>query len=101
MISLLRHLIGWMVGVLRSREDLILENLALRQQLLALHAKRPRRHLSTCINCSGLLCEGSGLDGKSRWFWSLQERSWLGIGVASGCTGNGSREPAELEAENA
>ena len=31
----------------RSREDLILENLALRQQLLALHARRPRRRLSS------------------------------------------------------
>ena len=35
MILLLRHFIGWMVGVFGSREDLILENLALRQQLLA------------------------------------------------------------------
>jgi NAD(P)-dependent dehydrogenase (short-subunit alcohol dehydrogenase family) len=33
------HLLGWMVSALRSREDLVLENLALRQQLLALHAK--------------------------------------------------------------
>ena len=30
----------------RSRERLILENLALRQQLLALHTKRPRRRLT-------------------------------------------------------
>ena len=47
MIPLLRHSMGWMVGVFRSREDLILENLALRQQLLALHTKRPRHRLST------------------------------------------------------
>jgi len=47
MISSLRHLIGWMVDVFRSREDLLLENLVLRQQLLTLHAKRPRRRLST------------------------------------------------------
>ena len=47
MILLLRHFIGWMVGVFGSREDLILENLALRQQLLALHSKRPRHRLST------------------------------------------------------
>lgn len=45
MTSLLRHLIGWFVGVFGSRENLILENLALRQQLLAMHAKRPRRRL--------------------------------------------------------
>lgn len=34
----LRHLFGWIVSAFGSREDLILENLALRQQLLALHA---------------------------------------------------------------
>jgi hypothetical protein len=45
MILLLRHFGGWLVGAFRSREDLMLENLALRQQLLALHAKRPRRRL--------------------------------------------------------
>ena len=38
----LRHLLGWVFSVFRSREELLLENLVLRQQLLALHAKRPR-----------------------------------------------------------
>jgi hypothetical protein len=42
MIVLLRHLLGWMVSAFRSREDLALENLSLRQQLLALHVQRPR-----------------------------------------------------------
>src|SRR5580698_6489753 len=46
-VTSLRHFLGWVVGVFRSRKDLILENLALRQQLLALHAKRPRRRLTT------------------------------------------------------
>jgi hypothetical protein len=46
MIVLLRHLFGWMVSASSSREDLLLENLALRQQLLTLHAKRPRRRLT-------------------------------------------------------
>src|SRR5271169_3956570 len=46
MIVLLRCLVGWLVGVFRSREDLVLENLALRQQLVALHACRPRRRLA-------------------------------------------------------
>jgi putative transposase len=45
MIRWLRHFLGWVVSAFRSREDLILENLALRQQLLALHAQRPRRRL--------------------------------------------------------
>src|SRR6266481_8848398 len=45
MLVSLRHFFGWMVSAFSSREDLVLENLALRQQLLALHAKRPRRRL--------------------------------------------------------
>src|SRR6516164_3254497 len=43
MIVSLRHFLGWLVGTFRSREDLVLENLALRRQLLALHAQQPRR----------------------------------------------------------
>ena len=46
MIVSLLHLLGWMVSAFSSREDLILENLALRRQLLALHAHRPRRQLT-------------------------------------------------------
>src|SRR5215469_15307074 len=46
MFSWLRHLFGWILGALGSRTDLMLENLALREQLLALHAERPRRRLS-------------------------------------------------------
>src|SRR6202140_660725 len=45
-VTLLRHLLGWAVSAFSSRENLILENLALRQQVLALHAKRPRRRLT-------------------------------------------------------
>jgi len=47
LITSLRHIVGWILISFDSREDLILENLALRQQLLALHSKRPRRRLST------------------------------------------------------
>ena len=46
MIASLRHLLGWTVSAFRSREDLVLENLALHQQLLALHAQRPRTRLT-------------------------------------------------------
>src|SRR3974390_3688954 len=46
MIVSLRHLLGWIVSFFRSREDLVLENLALRRQLLALHAQRPRTRLT-------------------------------------------------------
>ena len=47
MIVSLRHFLGWMFSACRSREDLVLENLALRRQLLALHAQRPRHRLTT------------------------------------------------------
>src|SRR5260370_6333133 len=46
MIVLLWHLLGWMVSTFRSREDLVLESLSLRQQSLALHAQRPRHRLT-------------------------------------------------------
>ncbi len=46
MILAFRHLLGWMISAFRSREDLVLENLALHQQLLALHAQRPRHRLT-------------------------------------------------------
>ena len=42
MTVLIRHLLGVVLASLRSREDLILENLALRQQLLVLDAREPR-----------------------------------------------------------
>lgn len=46
MILRFRHLLGWIFSAFGSRQNLMLENLALRQQLLALHAKRPRRRLT-------------------------------------------------------
>ena len=46
MIVSLRHFLGWLVSTFRSREDLVLVNLALRRQLLALHAQQPRRRLT-------------------------------------------------------
>src|SRR5499427_3001902 len=46
MIVPLRHLLGWLFIAFRSQKDLVLENLALHQQLLALHAQRPRRRLT-------------------------------------------------------
>jgi hypothetical protein len=94
MTALLRHFLGWFLSTFRSREVLILENLALRQQLLALHTRRPRRRLSkTGTSYSGLLYEESGSGGRNRSCWSNRERLWLGIGRrASGCTGDGSRE---------
>ena len=58
----LRHLLGWIVSAFSSREDLILENLALRQQLLTLHATRPRRRLTAL----------------HKLFWVALRRFWSG-----------------------
>jgi putative transposase len=58
----LRHLLGWLVSAFGSREDLILENLALRQQLLALRAKRPRHRLTAL----------------HKLFWVVLCRLWAG-----------------------
>jgi len=58
----LRHLLGWVISAFRSRGELLLENLALRQQLLALHAKRPRPRLSSV----------------DRLFWVVLREVWSG-----------------------
>jgi putative transposase len=62
MILRLRHLLGWIFSALGSRQDLILENLALRQQLLALRTKRPRRRLAAV----------------HKMFWVVLRRLWAG-----------------------
>src|SRR5437588_5889253 len=62
MISAFRHLLGWLCSAFVSRKDLVLESLALRQQLLALHTKRPHRRLSAI----------------QKLFWVLLQRFWSG-----------------------
>jgi putative transposase len=62
MLARLQYLLGWVISVFRSREALLLENLALRQQLLALHAKRPRPRLSSV----------------DRLFWVVLRKVWSG-----------------------
>ncbi|HMC74598.1 MAG TPA: hypothetical protein VKG87_09855, partial [Terriglobales bacterium] len=61
-VMALRHLLGWLVVALSSREDLILENLALGQQLLALHTHRPRRRVTIL----------------HKLFWVVLQRLWSG-----------------------
>jgi len=70
----LRNLLGWVVSAFRSREELPLENLALRQQPLALHAKRPRPRLSS--------------------WW---DRSGWGTSTGSACTAEASRQTPTRE----
>jgi hypothetical protein len=55
MIPLLGHFLGWLIDAFRPRQDLILENLALRQQLMALHAKRPVLDSGPSTSSSGSL----------------------------------------------
>src|SRR5215469_8307085 len=62
MIVFLRHLFGWVLSTFGSRKNLVLENLALRQQLLAFHSKRPRRRFSTT----------------QKLFWVVLRRFWSG-----------------------
>jgi len=62
MIRAFRHLLGWLCCAFGSRRDLVLEKLALRQQLLALHSKRPHRRLSA----------------RQKLFWVLVQRFWSG-----------------------
>jgi hypothetical protein len=57
-----RYLLGWVISVFRCRGELLLENLALRQQLLALHAKRPRPRLSSV----------------DKLFWVVLRKVWFG-----------------------
>jgi hypothetical protein len=52
----------------RSHKDLVLENLALRQQLLTFHVKRPRRRLSA----------------PQKLFWVALTRLWAGMAEAAG-----------------
>src|SRR5664279_593177 len=65
MIVWLRHFLGCVVGAFRSREDIILENLALRQQLLALHAQRPRRRLTASHKLFWVVLRKCSMEGTS------------------------------------
>ena len=66
-IASLRHLLGWMLIAFSSREDLALENLALRQQLLALHTQRRRRRWTAL----------------HKLFWVALRTFWSGVEEAS------------------
>ncbi len=68
MIVWLRHVLGWLRSAFCAREDLILENLALRQQLLALHAQRPR---------GDSLRHSNGIE--TAWFRTRQIRSQISL----------------------
>src|SRR6516162_4646227 len=79
MIVSLRHLLGWIISSFRSREDLVLENLALRQQLLALHAQRPRTRLTALHKL--VWVEEASLLGYSA---NRRELAWSGVSFVLG-----------------
>lgn len=87
MVLLLRYFLGWLIGMARARQDLILEKLALRQQVLALPAKRPRHRLGTLDKLFWVMLRRawSGWRGRSSW---SRPRPWcVGTESASDCTG--------------
>jgi hypothetical protein len=98
MIVSLRHLLGWIFSIVSSRENLILENLALRQQLLALHAKRPQRQLTARHKLFWVMLRKRWSGWRNLSSWLRREPSMVGIVPALGCTGNGSQEPDSGEA---
>src|SRR3954468_9163216 len=82
-----------LIRCVRSRRELVLENLALRQQLARWRRGSPGRGWPSMTVCSGSSCGDSGPIGDV--FLSLCNlRPWLaGIAPASSCTGNGFRVP--------
>jgi len=61
-ILLTTILVSALRAILRSRSDLVLENIALRQQVEALKRRRPRPQL----------------DDADRAFWVAMRRAWRG-----------------------
>ncbi len=93
-----RYFIGWTVSAFRSRQDLILENLALRQQLIALHAKRPRRRLSARQKLLWVVLRQLWQGWKKPLALVHRELWSSGIVPGLGCIGSGSPEPGDSEA---
>src|ERR1700732_3347734 len=102
MIVSLRHFLGWLVSSFSCRADLVLENLPLRRQLLALHAQRPRRRLTALHKLfwvalrmcwSGrrkpLVLVTAITVVNSHWSSSSPRLSSLGIARDSDCIGSG------------
>src|SRR5664280_3808527 len=100
MFACLRHLLGWVVSVFRSREELLLENLALRQQLLALHAKRPRPRLSSVDKLFWVVLRKVWSDWKRSLILVTPETVVRWHRTGFGCTGAGSRELERWWEEN-
>src|SRR5580700_5224476 len=92
-VTSLGHFLGWTVSAFSSRQNLILENLALRQQLLPRHAKRPRRRWTTLQKLFWVVLLRLWSEWERALVLVTPEQWWVGIGLASGCTGHGCQEP--------
>ena len=74
MFSSLRHLIGWAIRALGSRQELVLENLALREQLLALLSAKNEQEAQAlgvkkvALPARGRLSAKRAEQQKQRWF---------------------------------
>ncbi len=78
----------------RRRADLVIENLALRQQVTALKKERPRPRLDDVIELSGSRFDNRGLGGRVACSSSTRIQYRGGIEIGSGGTGRRSRSDA-------
>jgi hypothetical protein len=82
------------------RGNLILENLALRQQLLALHSKRPRPRLGRLDKLFWVAMKNMWPGWRKSLILVTPETVVRGIGLAFGCTGHAFHELGVLGEEN-
>jgi hypothetical protein len=85
MFNFARLSLGLLARCFRSRRRLLLENLALRQQL-AVPKRRQARPSCLLTSSSGCSHEGSGLTGKRLSWWPLPKPWSAGIEVGFNCT---------------
>src|SRR5215510_14835543 len=87
---ILKSFLAALLSILRSHAALELENLALRHQIGVLQrsaAKRPK--LTPWDRLLWIGCPASGATGARRWPSSSEKQLYLGIGLASACSGPG------------
>src|SRR5215510_11098882 len=89
MVRWFRILIGALRASLRTRQELALENLALRQQVAVWKVRQPRPHLAPTGRIFWVVCRGSGRTGGMPCMW-CGLRQWCGGTVgASDAIGHG------------
>jgi hypothetical protein len=89
MLRLLRLLLVLFSRFFRSRRDLVLENLALRQQLSVLERRHPRPRIAAADKLFSVMLRRLWLDGEARRSSSNPRPLSAGIGRGSSCIGRG------------